>query len=117
NARGGVLNRQQHVVADRVLHVLVQAADLRGIFGRQWLLDPHDPRGRRRLAHATSVVLPLTRRAPPRGRRTRLLRAARSRTTRGPGAAATACTARRAATGCPPCGRSPPRRPARAAAA
>ena len=39
HAGRGVLDGQQHVVADRVLHVLVQAADLGGILGRQRLLD------------------------------------------------------------------------------
>ena len=57
DAGRGVLDRQQHVVADRVLEVLVQAADLGGVRGRQRLLDQQHHVVRRRLAHAHSLVL------------------------------------------------------------
>ncbi len=54
----GVLDGQQHVVADRVLHVPVQAPDLGSILGRQRLLDQQHHVVGRRLAHAHSLALP-----------------------------------------------------------
>ena len=111
DAGGGVLERQQHVVDDRVVELLVQREHLAGVLPGSAPARPAGPRRRNRSWFAS---LPL--RGYGRDRRRRPPRAARSRTTRGRGRCASAGTARCAGTGGPPCGRRPPRPRARGAA-
>ncbi len=122
---GGVLRRQQHVVVDVVVETLVEGPHLRGVGGRERLLDEQHHGvglGHARLSRSRGSVRPKPRPTPVgparrSGRRRPVRRAGRSRSSPGRDRCATAGTGPCGGTCALPCGRRPPRSPGRGAGA